>query len=136
MRSRLVREVLDIRHRARERIKFWFRAALNPVLLVAGFLFVAPFWGLSRADLARWTNDFIEGFEVGGVTISIADIALGLATFLVVLALTRLLQRSLAERILPQTELEPGVRHSLVAGTGYVGLVLAATLAIAPSAST
>jgi len=32
----------------------------------------------------------------------------------------------LAERVLPQTHLEPGVRHSLAAGFGYVGIVIAA----------
>jgi small-conductance mechanosensitive channel len=131
IRSQTVREVMGIRHGARERIKFWSRAALNPILIVIGFLVVAPFWGLSRAELARWSADVVQGFEIGGVTISIADIGLALVTFFVVMALTRLLQRSLAERVLPQTELDPGVRHSLAAGTGYVGLILAAALGIA-----
>ena len=62
--------------------------------------------------------------------ISLADILLAILIFVAVWALTRLFQRLLDEKLLPQTRLDPGVRHSLSALVGYIGFVVAAVFAI------
>jgi len=130
LRSRLVTERLAVGARLRQRIKFGLRAALDPLLLLAGVMLLAPVWGVPWADLQRWVGAALVSFTVGSVTISIVDIALGLAAFVVALMVVRGIQRSLQERILPEMELQPGVQHSLAAGAGYVGLLVAFGLAV------
>ena len=44
---------------------------------------------------------------------------------------TRFLQRVLSQRVLPRTQLDVGVRHSIAAATGYVGITVAAIVAVA-----
>jgi len=44
------------------------------------------------------------------------------------MAATRFVQRRLLERVLPQTNLSVSVQHSLAAGIGYFGAILAAAL--------
>jgi small-conductance mechanosensitive channel len=130
LRSQLVTERLAVGPRLRQRIKFALRAALDPLLLLLGVLALAPVWGVPWADLQRWVGAVLVSFTVGNVTISIVDIVLGLTAFIVALTLVRAIQRSLQERILPEMELQPGVQHSLAAGAGYVGLLVAIGLAV------
>ncbi|MBP5858304.1 mechanosensitive ion channel family protein [Marivibrio halodurans] len=129
--SSLLRDRIGIDYRARSRIKFWFRAALDILIIVIGVLMIAPNWGLSRSEILRWIKEGFEGFTIGNVTISIADIAFGLIAFAVVLGLTGTTKRMLAERVLPETEIDEGVQHSVTAGVGYAGFVIALALSIA-----
>jgi small-conductance mechanosensitive channel len=126
----LVRVSLDISHRARNRTKFWLRATLNLVIYVLGLLLVLVIWGVPLSEVWGFTDTALRGFTIGNVTISITDIAVALLIFLVVTALTRGAQRIMTERVLPQTGLDAGVRNSLSAGLGYVGIAIAATLAV------
>jgi small-conductance mechanosensitive channel len=129
-RSRLAVRGLRLGGGARQSIKFWGRAALDLILLVLAVVAIVPSWGVPMADLARWLGQILRGFQIGGVTISLADIAIAIGVFLLGLLLTRIVQRALSERVLPQTRFDVGVQHSLASGLGYVGLVLAAALAI------
>jgi len=61
----------------------------------------------------------------------VAEIVFGVITFFVILALTGTTKRTLSERVLPQTQIDEGVQHSITAGIGYAGFVIAAALAIA-----
>ncbi len=130
LRTRLVSERLAVGARLRQRIKFGLRAALDPLLLLAGVIALAPVWGVPAADLQRWVGAVLVSFTVGNVTISILDIVLGLVAFVIALTLVRGAQRSLEQRILPEMELQPGVQHSLAAGAGYVGVLIAFGLAV------
>ncbi len=130
LRSHLLRLGLRIPHRTRNRIKFWLRALLNLGIYVSGLLLALVIWGVPLSEVWSWTGTVLRGFTVGNVTISIADIAVALLIFLAVTALTRAFQRALADRIFPQTGLDAGVRNSLSSGLGYVGIAIAAALAV------
>jgi small-conductance mechanosensitive channel len=129
--SRLLRERLGVEHKTRSRLKFWSRALLDILVIVLGILLVAPNWGLSRLEILRWMREAFEGFTIGNVTISVGDIVFGFVAFFVVLALTGTTKRMLAERVLPETAVDEGVQHSVTAGVGYAGFVIAVALAIA-----
>lgn len=106
-------------------------ALLDPLLLMLGIYLLAPIWGLARADLTRWVGDILEGFSIGGVTISIVDLAFALVIFVLTITITRVLRNILSERILANTNLDAGIRNSLSVGVSYVGIVLAFLLAAA-----
>ena len=129
-RSGLARHYLALPHATRSALKFWLRALLDVVLFMSGAAFLLIVWGVPAEDLSVWAGQALTGFEIGAFTISFTDILTSLAVFAAVLGLTRAIQRALSERVLPQTHLATGVQHSLSAGFGYIGIILAVVLAL------
>ena len=130
LRTELLRSQLGIPHNTRKLLKFWLRAAYDLVILVFGFIAISPLWGLPFEDVSRLVLDVLKGVQIGSVTISPGDVLAAIIVFLVILLVTRFIQRLLSEQVLPNTRMDSGVQNSLTAGTGYLGLILAATLAI------
>ncbi|MEO5374398.1 MAG: mechanosensitive ion channel [Alphaproteobacteria bacterium] len=130
MDSPLVRHRSGISLRVLQVLDFWMRMALDPVLLVVGLMVIGPMWGVPRDDLMRWAGLVLTGIPIGNVTISIVDILTAVATFFAAMVVTRAVQRRLLDRILPATHFDISTRHSLVAGVGYLGVVVAAAVAI------
>ena len=130
MRSKLLRDRLAVSHASRSTAKFWLRLGVDGLFVLAGLVLIAPFWGVPHEELWRWSHAVLTGFNVGSVRISLLDTMFGLAVFIGLMLATRMMQRVLSDRVLPQTQLEPGIQHSVVAGFGYVGIVIAAALGI------
>ncbi len=91
---------------------------------------IAP-WGMQSADISANVRAIFFGFKIGDVTISIEGIVIALVSFLLVLAATRAVQSWLEDRYLPQTRLDSGLQNSIKTSLGYLGFVLALTLAAA-----
>ena len=106
------------------------RVLLDPLLAAVGIWALAPLWGLAREDLARWGRSMLQGFTIGGVTISLAALALAAVVLVVALAAARAARRALSNRLLPRTRLDAGVQNSISVGAGYAGVVAAVLLAI------
>lgn len=130
LRSVVAKRHLGLPHTTRSSMKFWLRALLDAALIIGGGVMMLVVWGVPADDLSRLSGRALTGFEIGSVTISITDIVTSLVVFAVVLGVTRVLQRALADRVLPETHLAVGVQHSLAAGFGYVGIILAITLTL------
>ena len=131
LRSRLLREQAGLSHRSRRLLKFWLRALLDLVLLVVAVLAVLPFWGVAGETLRGWTLTVLQGVQIGNVSLSIGDILLSIVVLGVGLVLVRMLRRALAEKLLPETNLDLGVQNSIASGFGYFGVLLAGTMAVA-----
>ena len=131
LRASWVVRTLGIRHRTRQVLKFWFRALLDVLVFAFGLIAIVPAWGVPIRDVWDWTTEFLKGFTVGNVTISLTDIAIAIAVFILAIVITRVLQRALAEKLLPQTQIDVGVQNSLASGFGYLGVVLAIAIAVA-----
>jgi potassium efflux system protein len=100
------------------------------LLIVVGILLVLAPWGIESGDVFLWLEAAFIGFTVGAVTISPAAIVGGLAVFLVGVIATRAVQRWLDTRLLPRTRMDVGLRTSIRTGVGYVGVLLAAIVAV------
>ena len=105
-------------------------AALTLALVICVIPFLMLQWGFSGADIRDWFKALFFGLEIGQFRISLARILLGIVLFIALLFSTRLLQRWLRERMLQQPRLDPGIANSIDTVVGYVGIVLAALLAI------
>ncbi|MEL6962553.1 MAG: mechanosensitive ion channel domain-containing protein, partial [Pseudomonadota bacterium] len=111
------------------RLIFWLLLLLDAALVVALTVFLALRWGVPEAEFWRLAAVLVRGVNIGSYTLSLIDVASAAAVFLVLLALVRLLQGFLTNRVLPQTRLDVGARDALATGFGYAGLVIAALVA-------
>ncbi len=130
LRSDFVQSRLGVRHRSRESIKFWSRGFLDLLILCAAVVLILPGWGIPFRDVLRAVREFLDGFTIGNVTLSPMDVVVAIIIFAVALIVTRMIQRLLSDQVLPQTNLDSGVRNSITSGIGYVGVVIAAALGI------
>lgn len=109
--------------------------ALAPVLIgfalvLAALPVLAMIWGARASDLAEAWMQVRGGLKVGGITISPMAMLTFLVVFTAVYLATRMVQAAFSASILPKTRLDPGAQNAVVAGLGYVGIFLAALMAI------
>lgn len=100
------------------------------VLAILTLPILALYWGARQTDLLEVWSRLLLGFDIGGVTISPSNFFTFLIVFAIGYGLTRLLQSGLRNSLLPKTSIDPGGQNAITAGTGYVGIFLAALVAI------
>lgn len=125
-----IRNSLALSEDGVEMLKFWLGGILNLLILAMGLVLLLILWGAAGKDLTAWLHSLFLGFKIGNITLSLADVLLALVLFAGLLAVTRMVQKTLEQRIFPRTRLDAGVRHSIRSGTGYLGFTIAAMLAI------
>jgi len=93
-----------------------------PVILLA--------WGMRVDTLTAFYTRFWEGADLGGVRITPGTVLAVLLIFAAGVAVTRLLQGALKTTVLPRTKMDAGARNAVNSGVGYIGIALAAVIAI------
>ncbi len=87
-------------------------------------------WEVAAGDLLEAMRNFSFGIRIGDFTISFGAVFGAIGFFLVVVVLTRLLQRWLETEVMPHTAIEPSLQLSIVTILGYVGFIIAVVLAL------
>ena len=102
---------------------------VNFVVVMISLPVFALVWGMSTSELAEIWTRFLAGFSVGGATISPTSFLTFATVFAVGYVITGFIKTSLKMSVLPRTQLDLGGQNAIVAGTGYVGIFLAALIA-------
>nr|WP_319948685.1 DUF3772 domain-containing protein [uncultured Shimia sp.] len=100
------------------------------VLAAISLPVLALIWGARVADITEIWTKLARGLSIGQTTISPQDFVIFLAVFGLGYGITRLLQKTMRVTILPKTRLDIGGQNAVVSGIGYVGIFLAAMIAI------
>lgn len=103
---------------------------LRVIALVAAVMLVLAPWGLDGGDFFGTLRAAVFGFSMGGVTISLSAILVAVVLFMIGFAATRSVQRWLEKSYLPHTGLDLGLRNSISTILGYIGIIIAAMLAL------
>ena len=90
----------------------------------------AVIWGARWADITELWQRFLQGFQIGATRVSPTDFLIFAVIFGAGYAVTRVFQGALRGTILPRTSLDQGGQNALVSGVGYLGIFLAALVAI------
>lgn len=113
-----------------DKYEFWFSLLLAPIVFfLCGFILLA-LWGVSVDILLTKAKKFLTGFDIGGMHISIISILLGILFFFVSLFIVKMIKNSLLNGKLSKIEMDPGIRNSLAAGIGFIGIILSCLVGI------
>lgn len=99
------------------------------VYVFAALLVVAP-WGVGSDDFQTGVRRAFFGFNVGEIEISPRSLIVALLLFGALYGATRAAQNWLADKFLPATRMDAGLRNAIRTSVGYVGLMLAVFLAL------
>ncbi|WP_250161472.1 DUF3772 domain-containing protein [Pseudosulfitobacter pseudonitzschiae] len=100
------------------------------VLLLASVPLFALIWGARVTDLTELWARARAGIAIGDTTLSPGSFVTLIVVFVAGMFLTRALQGTLKTSVLPKTKIDPGGQIAMVSGVGYVGIFLAALVAI------
>jgi small-conductance mechanosensitive channel len=100
------------------------------LLFLAALPFLAVLWGVSTNQLQDYWQRAAQGVRLGDTTISPTVFLTFVVVFIVGFMATRLLQGVLKASVLPKTKMDIGAQSALISGIGYVGIFLAALIAI------
>ncbi len=128
--QRFARDIYAIVMRSEQTSAALFPVLVDFVIVLCALPILALIWGARATDLSEVWSYVANGFQIGESRISPLDFMAFLLVFAIGYGLTRLLQGTLRSSVLPKTRIDIGGQNALVAGTGYIGIFLAAIAAI------
>lgn len=103
---------------------------INLALVVASLPLFAMLWGVSTDELLSIWHTLLNGVSIGETRISLTNLIIFIGVFVLGYMATRLFQASMKTSILPRTRMDIGARNALISGVGYLGIFLAALIAV------
>ena len=103
--------------------------ALTLALAICALPFLMLQWGFSGADIRDWLTSLLFGIEIGQFRISLVRILGGIALFIALLFVTRMIQRFLRERVMAAST-DASIANSIETVVGYAGMGIAGLVAV------
>lgn len=125
------REKLRIGARFLVKTEFWFGLLLAPFIWLAALITVLSLWGFSTDIMLHDIKNFLLGFNIGDMRVSIVSLALGIVVFFGALFVAKSLKQSLLHGNLSKIEMQEDTRASLAAGISLIGFIVALVVAFA-----
>ena len=110
---------------------YWAALAVDIVLALVTLRLLLQLLDIPQVQIDYWTGLAFGDIQVGGAVISLPDILLAMLVLAGGLFASSRLRRWLGKSVLPRSGMEIGLRTSIAAGAGYLGMVLAILAAIA-----
>jgi potassium-dependent mechanosensitive channel len=101
------------------------------VLVVLLAVAVPAAWGIDMDAILGGLGRLLHGVRIGGVNISLLDIALAFAVFIGILVVARVVRSVVRERVMPTLDAPLALRQSIDAGLNYAGVIIAILVGIA-----
>ncbi|MCH8466458.1 MAG: DUF3772 domain-containing protein [Roseinatronobacter sp.] len=103
---------------------------VNFALVILSLPVFALIWGVRPTELLEFWQMLREGFRVGETRISPTNILSFVIVFSIGYVITRIIQGALESSVLPKTKIDKGGQKAIKSGTGYIGIFIAALVAI------
>lgn len=103
---------------------------INIILLGLGLSFILLQWGYRLQELISGGIGLFTHVQIGGITISVVNIGIGLILFALGYFATRRFQQWLDRSVLTRGKVDVGVRNSIRKVIGYFGIAIAAMIAV------
>lgn len=127
--SMALQSSIGIRRKSLQQISVLAAGAVRVILIAMAVLLALAPWGLESSDLVGSLRGAFFGFTIGSYTVSLSAILGAAAIFTLGVVITRAVQRWLDRRLLPATDLDAGLQNSIQTIFGYLGIIVAASLA-------
>ncbi|MEM7470105.1 MAG: DUF3772 domain-containing protein [Pseudomonadota bacterium] len=128
--QRFVRDVYAMVTRNEDMVNSLIPVLIGFVLVLASLPVLALIWGAQFSDISEAFTILSNGVVFGDTRISPVDFLTFAVIFVLGYLATRFAQSTLKTQVLPKTKLDLGGRNAVVSGVGYVGIFLAALIAI------
>lgn len=129
-RGRAFASTLGIRAQSLELAAALFAGAARVLVFIVALFLIVGNWGTSLTDLAASFDRASFGIEFGKLRVSLYDIVAAVAVLVIGVYLSRILQRWLANTVLPRTSLDTSLKNSIATIAGYIGVIAAISLAL------
>ncbi len=111
-------------------IIYWLKLLIDISIIIGSVPIIMLIIGIAWADIRTWVFDAFFGITIGGFTISLANILGAFLAALIVMTITRFIQRTADSRIFEPARVDMGLRNTFKTLIGYVGLVMGFMIAI------
>lgn len=119
-----------LRRKLLSKADFTMSLLITPILVMIFLYSLLRLWGVPGTFMLHGLKKLVFGFKVGGIEISLIAIATGLIVFAVSLTLVRVAKNRLSSNLLNRINMDEGIKHSLVSGTSFIGIIISVILAI------
>ena len=120
----------ELGHSALDQLGLAAGLMINLLVLLLGVPLILLQWGFQVQDIELWLYRVLTDIRIGGITISLVGIFLGVVLFVFGLLATRWFQRWLDGSVMARGRMDTGVRNSIKTGIGYLGVALAGLIGI------
>jgi small-conductance mechanosensitive channel len=128
--GQLLRRLTGLGDRGVSRLRKLFRTFIDLALVFIGMPLLFLSWTVTWVSFRGLIDRAFDTFKIGNINFSLSSMALILAVLVIGLLITRLVTQWLNARVLSQTQIDNGVRDSVVKGANYAGYVAAAGFAL------